>query len=80
MIFSVIFFLLLNRSAGAEALEAVIFPSVAVRCTTHISLGYQGMDGLLHRAHHYRDLSISWTSAQSAAAHTHGRKLSASLK
>lgn len=67
-------FLLLKRSAAAEALEAAIFPSLAVRCTTHISPGYLRRDGLLLRARHHRDLSVSWTSAPSAADHTHTHK------
>ena len=37
-------FLPLKRSAGAEALEAAIYPSVAVKCTTHISPGYLERD------------------------------------
>lgn len=63
-------FSLLERSAGAEALEAAIFSSVAVRCTAHISQGYLGRDSLLHKAHRYRDLSVSRTSAPFAAAYT----------
>lgn len=61
-------FLLLKRSDDAKALEAVIFPSVAVRCTTHISLRYPESNGLLHKAHHHIDLPVRRSSALSATA------------